>query len=153
MENLASESHLNYEGWHPNIWPPFTQIKSTPPPEKVISANGAILTLENGIQLIDAISSWWVTLHGHANKTIANAIYAQANELEQVIFADFNHHQAEYLSERLSLDIRFAQNEPPVLLVLKPLILASLRKRLPATISRLFLFKYIKAFMTSEGSC
>ena len=52
--------------------------------------------------LIDAISSWWVTLHGHSNPTIASAIAKQAQQLEQVIFADFIHPQAERLAKRLS---------------------------------------------------
>ena len=53
-------------------------------------------------ELIDGISSWWVTLHGHSNEHIANAIAYQANQLEQIIFADFTHPQAELLANRLS---------------------------------------------------
>ena len=89
-------------GWHKNIWPPFTQIKSAKQPQRIISANGALLIRENAPPLIDSISSWWVTLHGHANPYIASAIAAQAGKLEQVIFADFVHPQAERLAKRLS---------------------------------------------------
>jgi adenosylmethionine-8-amino-7-oxononanoate aminotransferase len=53
--------------------------------------------------LIDAISSWWVTLHGHAEPSIAAAIAAQAMVLEQVIFANFRHVGAERLAERLTI--------------------------------------------------
>ena len=60
-----------------------------------------MLTLESHPPLIDSISSWWVTLHGHSNKYIAEAISNQAHKLEQVIFADFTHAQAERLGERL----------------------------------------------------
>ncbi len=88
--------------WHKNLWHPFTQIKSSYPPQHIVNANGAILFRENGSPLIDAISSWWVTLHGHSNPYIAKAIFEQAKELEQVIFADFTHSQAERLAERLS---------------------------------------------------
>ena len=42
--------------------------------------------LDGAPPLIDAISSWWVTLHGHANPSIAAAIATQAQQLEQVIF-------------------------------------------------------------------
>ena len=90
------------EGWHQNIWPPFTQLKSSKPPCKVKIGEGALLLREHGEPIIDAISSWWVTLHGHSNPYIAEAIYKQAKELEQVIFADFSHPQAELLAERLS---------------------------------------------------
>jgi adenosylmethionine-8-amino-7-oxononanoate aminotransferase len=67
----------------------------------VVSAQGSLLFLEDGSTLIDAISSWWVTLHGHAEPAIAAAIAAQAMVLEQVIFANFRHVGAERLAERL----------------------------------------------------
>ena len=87
---------------HPNLWPPFTQIASAPPPQRVISGEGALLHREQGQPLIDAISSWWVTLHGHGHPVMAKAIADQAARLEQVIFADFTHEPAERLGERLS---------------------------------------------------
>jgi adenosylmethionine-8-amino-7-oxononanoate aminotransferase len=58
----------------------------------------------NGKAYLDAISSWWVTIHGHANAYIAEKIYEQAKTLEQVIFAGFTHEPAVRLAERL-LDI------------------------------------------------
>ena len=88
--------------WHPNLWPPFSQICYSTPPERVLSGKGSLLFRENKPPLIDAISSWWVTLHGHSNEYIASAIAQQARELEQVIFADFSHPQAEKLASRLS---------------------------------------------------
>ncbi len=103
MDCFESLSRTDSNKWHPNLWPPFTQVALTSPPQKVISANGAKLILEKDSRpLIDAISSWWVTLHGHSHPHIANAISQQARRLEQVIFADFNHPQAEQLAERLS---------------------------------------------------
>jgi len=90
------------QNWNPSLWPPFTQIASASPPQRVINGEGALIELENGSTLIDAISSWWVTLHGHSNKYIAEAIASQAQKLEQVIFADFTHPQAELLAKRLS---------------------------------------------------
>ena len=56
---------------------------------------------ENDKEYIDAISSWWVTLHGHAHPYIAEKIYEQALKLEQVIFAGFTHQPAVDLAERL----------------------------------------------------
>lgn len=61
-----------------------------------------MLELDDGRRLIDAISSWWVTLHGHAEPAIAAAIGRQAHELEQVIFANFSHTPAEQLATRLA---------------------------------------------------
>ncbi|KGG13501.1 MULTISPECIES: adenosylmethionine--8-amino-7-oxononanoate transaminase [Prochlorococcus] len=87
--------------WDENIWPPFTQIASSTPQRRVLSGKNALLELEGQPSVIDAISSWWVTLHGHSNKYVANAIAEQAKQLEQVIFADFKHPQAERLAKRL----------------------------------------------------
>ena len=88
--------------WHPNLWHPTTQVATSPEPWKVVRAQGCMLELEDGRRLIDAISSWWVTLHGHAEPAIAAAIGRQAHELEQVIFANFTHTPAEQLATRLA---------------------------------------------------
>ena len=88
--------------WHPHLWHPTTQVATSPVPLQVKRARGCLLELSDGRQLIDAISSWWVTLHGHAEPTIAAAIARQATELEQVIFANFSHEPAEQLATRLA---------------------------------------------------
>ena len=91
------------QGWHQNIWPPFTQITNSKPHIEVTHGKDALIfTKDPQKELIDGISSWWVTLHGHSNEYIANAIFEQANTLEQIIFADFLHPQAKKLAERLS---------------------------------------------------
>ena len=87
---------------HPHLWPPFTSITTTPPLEQVVRGEGALLFRAEGPPLIDAISSWWVTLHGHAHPVVAAAIAEQAAMLEQVIFAEFTHPQAERLAMRLA---------------------------------------------------
>ena len=89
-------------GWHPHLWHPTTQVATAPVPLRVVSACGSLLQLDDGRQLIDAISSWWVTLHGHGEPSIAAAIAAQAQQLEQVIFANFSHPLAEQLAEQLA---------------------------------------------------
>ena len=89
-------------GWHPHLWHPTTQVAVAPEPLRVVGGRGSVLELEDGRQLIDAISSWWVTLHGHAEPSIAAAIGRQAQQLEQVIFANFSHPPAEQLATRLS---------------------------------------------------
>ena len=88
--------------WHPHLWHPTTQVATAPEPLKVVAARGALLQLDDGRELIDGISSWWVTLHGHAEPRIAAAIAEQAQRLEQVIFANFSHAPAEQLAERLA---------------------------------------------------
>ncbi len=83
------------------IWHPFTQMKVADAPIHIESGRGAMLFGSDGKSYIDAISSWWVNIHGHANAYIASAIAEQATKLEQVIFAGFTHSPAINLAERL----------------------------------------------------
>jgi len=85
----------------PGIWHPFSQEGSDPPPLRVRRAEGAYIELEDGRRILDAISSWWVNLHGHAHPAIAEAIARQARAMEHVIFAGFTHAPAEELFARL----------------------------------------------------
>ena len=89
------------DGERSRVWMPFTQMKTAPPPLRVRSGAGAVLELEDGRRLVDCISSWWVTLHGHGQPEIADAIATQARCLEQVIAAGFTHEPAEALADRL----------------------------------------------------
>ena len=84
-----------------SIWHPFTQDAVDPKPVFIERAEGVYLYTRDGRRLIDAISSWWVNLHGHAHPLIAEAIAQQARKLEQVIFAGFTHGPAEELASRL----------------------------------------------------
>lgn len=83
------------------IWHPFTNGALDPPPILVKRAEGAYLYTADGRKIVDAISSWWVNLHGHANPRIAAAIAEQAKTLEHVILAGFSHEAAEQLAARL----------------------------------------------------
>jgi adenosylmethionine---8-amino-7-oxononanoate aminotransferase len=84
------------------IWHPFTNGALDPPPILVRRAEGAYLYTADGRKIVDAISSWWVNLHGHANPRIAGAIAEQGKKLEHVILAGFSHDAAEELAARLS---------------------------------------------------
>ncbi len=83
------------------IWHPFTPQKNADPPIPISNAKGSVLYAEDGQSYIDAISSWWVTLHGHSHPYIAEQLYKQAQVLEQVIFAGFTHEPAVALAEQL----------------------------------------------------
>jgi len=83
------------------VWHPFTPQKDMANPIAIIKAKDSLLFDDKGNSYIDAISSWWVTLHGHANVYIAEKIYQQALQLEQVIFAGFTHQPAVDLAEKL----------------------------------------------------
>lgn len=83
------------------IWHPYTQMKTAPAPVGIVRGQGALLFDENDNSYIDATSSWWVNIHGHAHPHIAQQLAAQAMQLEHCIFAGFTHPPAVNLAERL----------------------------------------------------
>lgn len=83
------------------VWHPFTQHGLQEPVPLINRAEGALLFGADGRQWIDAISSWWVTTHGHANPRIMAAIREQTERLDQLIFAGWTHEPAETLAAEL----------------------------------------------------
>ncbi|MGA1807529.1 MULTISPECIES: adenosylmethionine--8-amino-7-oxononanoate transaminase [Sphingobium] len=83
------------------VWHPFTQHGLNEPIPHVVRAEGATLHLADGSSLIDGISSWWVTTHGHCHPRIAAAIARQAGQLDQLIFAGYTHEPAEAVARGL----------------------------------------------------
>jgi adenosylmethionine---8-amino-7-oxononanoate aminotransferase len=82
-------------------WHPYTQMQTAPAPIGIVRGEGAVLYAEDGKEYIDAVSSWWVNIHGHAHPHIAERVAQQLRTLEHVIFAGFTHEPAVELSERL----------------------------------------------------
>jgi adenosylmethionine-8-amino-7-oxononanoate aminotransferase len=66
-----------------------------------VRAEGAHLITADGRRIVDAISSWWVTTHGHCHPRIMAAIAEQATQLDQIIFAGWTHGPAEDLARGL----------------------------------------------------
>ncbi len=83
------------------VWHPYTPMKIWPESVAIVGGNGVFLEDENGKRYIDAISSWWVNLHGHSNPYIARKVGQQLTTLEHCIFAGFTHEPAVALAERL----------------------------------------------------
>lgn len=81
-------------------WHPYSQMKTTVH-LPIVRAKGSYLFDANGKSYLDMISSWWVTIHGHAHPYIAKKMFEQLNTLEHVIYAGFTHPSAIELSERL----------------------------------------------------
>lgn len=86
---------------HDNIWHPFTPLKGQASPVLIEKAKGVYLYKSDGQKIIDAVSSWWVSIHGHGNDHIADAVGHQVREMEHIIFAGFTHKPAIQLSENL----------------------------------------------------
>ena len=83
------------------VWHPFTQHGLGEPIPLIERAEGAILHAADGREIVDAISSWWVTTHGHCHPRIMAAIAEQATKLDQLIFAGWTHQPAEDLAQGL----------------------------------------------------
>src|SRR5476651_2253746 len=86
-----------------HVWHPCTQMKDHEQVPLLPIRRGQGVWLEDfeGHRYLDAISSWWVNLFGHANPRINAAVRAQLDELEQVILAGFTHEPVIALSEAL----------------------------------------------------
>jgi adenosylmethionine-8-amino-7-oxononanoate aminotransferase len=86
------------------LWHPCTQMREHPdtlPLVPIERGEGAWLVGRDGHRYLDAVSSWWTNLFGHAEPRIGAAIAAQAGRLEQVILAGFSHQPAVELAEKL----------------------------------------------------
>lgn len=86
------------------VWHPCTQMKQheTLPIVPIARAQGCWLYDCDGNRYLDAVSSWWVNLFGHAEPRINAALVDQLQQLEHVMLAGFTHEPVVALSERLS---------------------------------------------------
>lgn len=84
-----------------HVWHPYTARVSVAPQHKIVAAKGIWLTLEDGRQMIDAMSSWWCTAFGHAPAPLVKALQDQAATLPHVMFGGLTHCPAIELTRRL----------------------------------------------------
>ncbi|MEX3745839.1 MULTISPECIES: adenosylmethionine--8-amino-7-oxononanoate transaminase [Lysinibacillus] len=86
-----------------HVWHPCSQMKDYEqfPPMVLKKGKGVWLYDENNHRYLDAVSSWWVNLFGHANPRISQALSDQAFTLEHAIFANFSHEPAIKVAEKL----------------------------------------------------
>lgn len=84
-----------------HLWHPYTQHATEADPLPVAAAEGAILRLADGSEVLDAISSWWTSLHGHGHPALVAAMTEQARTLDHVLFAGATHEPAVALAEEL----------------------------------------------------
>ncbi len=84
-----------------SIWHPFTHLKTAANPIVITKAEGIFFYDEKGNKIMDAISSWWVNLHGHSHPYISKKVSEQLISFEHIPFADFTHQPAIELAERL----------------------------------------------------
>jgi adenosylmethionine---8-amino-7-oxononanoate aminotransferase len=85
-----------------HIWLPYTQMKTVGLPVPVVSASGVRLTLADGRELIDGISSWWTACHGYAHPHLLKAVREQLEKMPHVMFGGIAHEPAYELAARLA---------------------------------------------------
>jgi len=83
------------------VWHPFTKQLDAKPNINIVKGEGVYFFDDRGNKYIDAISSWWVNLHGHCHPYISKKVSDQLSTLEHAIFSDFTHAPAINLAERL----------------------------------------------------
>ncbi len=83
------------------VWHPFTHLKFANNAIPIVKGEGAYFYDDQNQKLLDAISSWWVNLHGHCHPYITQKVTEQLHTLEHAIFSAFTHQPAVTLAERL----------------------------------------------------
>ncbi len=84
-----------------HLWHPYTSMKDPLPCYPVTGANGVMLQLADGTQLIDGMSSWWSAIHGYGQPALIEAGKAQLEQMSHVMFGGIAHQPAAELGARL----------------------------------------------------
>ncbi len=83
------------------VWHPYGAIPAPAAPLPVVSASGVRLTLADGRELIDGMSSWWCAVHGYRHPELDRALRAQLQSFAHVMFGGLTHEPALRLAEQL----------------------------------------------------
>ena len=84
-----------------NPWQPYTQMRTSPPPVRVVRTEDVYLVLEDGRQIIDGLASWWTACHGYNHPHVRQAVQQQLEAMPHVMFGGITHEPAEKLAARL----------------------------------------------------
>ncbi|MFI5781489.1 adenosylmethionine--8-amino-7-oxononanoate transaminase [Nocardia sp. NPDC051570] len=84
-----------------HVWHPYGGFPATTEPLIVASAAGTRLTLADGRELVDGMSSWWAAVHGYRHSVLDAALTAQAGRMSHVMFGGLTHEPAVRLAQLL----------------------------------------------------
>lgn len=84
-----------------HIWHPYNRLPSNTPQLKVKKAQGSLIHLDNGEVLVDAMSSWWSSIHGYSHPKINRTAIEQIETLSHVMFGGLTHDPAIQLADKL----------------------------------------------------
>ena len=96
---LLYEDLLQQDRAH--VWHPYSAMGAGQPVYPVVSAQGVRLTLADGRELIDGMSSWWCAIHGYNHPVLNAAIEKQLGEMAHVMFGGLTHPVAVRLANKL----------------------------------------------------
>lgn len=96
---MKKTANLEFDAAH--IWHPYTSVAQPPLLHEVASARGVRLTLQDGREIIDGMSSWWSTIHGYNHPRLNQAANDQLEQMSHVMFGGLTHEPAVNLARKL----------------------------------------------------
>lgn len=96
---MKQNENLIFDAQH--IWHPYSSVAKPSSIHEVLSAEGVYLTLADGRQVVDGMSSWWSTIHGYNHPRLNEAAKYQIDQMSHVMFGGLTHQPAVDLVRKL----------------------------------------------------